>query len=287
MAVMHFTMPHSTRILFKLSLSVLLTAPVLPAAAQPTTPQPVLDAATPVADEAVAAGAATVVPGTGPFIRWSFRPTMFFLGGQPGEPRSISSTGTCSLVIDPDRARILAVATGGAAAPAEAVAAAATQAAAIVAAVEAMALGDIEVHLASPRTERQAEAQNPGYVVEVAVEFVTSSIDRTGEAEVAIRAVDPGVPVQSIRFVSEPRRQAAEGDCLAIASGNARARAERLAASLGVTLGTVLSVVDATLPTAEPAIRSGKPMGIQTVPVLSMADRLVVELAVVVQFAVE
>lgn len=222
----------------------------------------------------------------GALLSWSFRPTILFLGDR-AEQRTILSTGTCSLIIDPDRARVSVVATGASASPGEAVASAQQRADAIQTAVEAIGLADLEVHMNLPRTENDGDERTPSYVVDIVVEFVTSSIARTGEAEEAIRTSGPGLVAHSVRYVSNDRRQAAEGDCLAIASGNARARAERLAAALGTTLGPVMSIVDETLPETAAATRSGKLPGVQSLPALATLDRLVVELSIVVQFALE
>lgn len=238
------------------------------------------------------AAARSVVPDTADprpataLLEWTLRPTIVFTGDR-GTPRTITSIGTCSLLIDADRARVTIIATGASALPNEAVERARTAADAVQAAVRALGLADLEVRANVARTDANVTDRSPSFTAGIALEFVTSSIDRMGEIVTAVADLGEGTVAEFVRYVSDDRRRAAEGDCLAIASGNARARAERLAAALGATVGTVLTVDDETPPAPDPGLRTSKLAGDEALPLAATLDRLLVTLSIVVEFALE
>jgi len=221
-----------------------------------------------------------------PLVEWTIRPTIVFAGDR-AEPRTITSVGTCSLAIDADRARITVIVTGTSASPAEAVGTAQADAGAIRAEIGAVGVADLEIRANPVRTATDAVARFPSYTATIALEFVTSSIDRMGEVVDAVRVLGRGSVAEFERYVSDDRRRAAEGDCLAIASGNARARAERLASALGATVGLVLRITDETLPVPDPGVRTSKLTGTEALPLAATLDQLIVALSIVVEFALE
>lgn len=269
-------------VLFKLATSaaLLVSQPAL-AAAQPDAPiGPVPAASRPASGDVAAPALGTAL------VEWTIRPTIV-LAGDRAEPRTITSVGTCSLAIDADRARITVIATGTSASPAEAVATAQAEAEAIRAAIGAVGVADLEIRANPVRTATDAAARNPSYTATIALEFVTSSIDRMGEVVDAVRSLGRGSVAEFERYVSDDRRRAAEGDCLAIASGNARARAERLALALGATVGQVLTIADETSPVPDPGVRTSKLAGTESLPLAATLDQLIVALSIVVEFALE
>lgn len=150
-------------------------------------------------------------------------------------------------------------------------------------AVETLGLPDLQLAVSTPQTVADA-----AYHVEFILTAITSDFRRMGEAAAVGRSFRGVSLVDFVRYVSDDRRRAAEGDCLSIAIGNAQARAQRIADTLGVALGAPLNVVDATPPVPGPnAIGQGKLPDVQTMPGEAAADRLRVELTIVVDFAIE
>lgn len=248
--------------------------------------QPARDIAAPPATGPSVVLDATETPPATALIQWNVRPTIV-VTGQPAAPRSITSIGTCSLLIDVDRARVTILAVGASATPQQAVERARTAAEAIQAAIGTLGLADLEVRASLSRTDTNVTDRNPSFTASIALEFATSSIDRMGEIVTAVAVLGQGTVAEFVRYVSDDRRRAAEGDCLAIASGNARARAERLASALGATLGPVLTVHDGTPPAPDPGLRTSKLAGEEALPLAATLDRLPVMLSIVVEFALE
>lgn len=163
---------------------------------------------------------------------------------------TVSAGGTCTLSIPADRARIRVSTSARHLNPATSLERAKQQAEAIRQAFEVQGLADarivVERALSTPEVAAYSATADfaRNYETSVTITAVTSDVERLGQAIEEVLLTRKARLVEAGPFVSESRLLAAEGDCLAIALGNARARAERMAASLGSALGEPRGITD-------------------------------------------
>jgi uncharacterized protein YggE len=168
-----------------------------------------------------------------------------FAGDAP--PRSVSVSGHCVRTVTPDRGSIVLTVD-----VLEKELKSATRQAAqtydrLKVAVEKLSLADLNLTTQeySVREDRQWENNKTvfkGFRARLGLRVVTSSIDKLGEV-IAIGSREGVQDVGALQtFLSEEKRLKEQMECLKQAAENARAKAERLASSLGAKVGEVLRV---------------------------------------------
>ena len=168
-----------------------------------------------------------------------------FAGDAP--PRSVSVSGHCVRTVTPDRGALqltidildkdLRAATKQAAQSYER----------LKQAIEKLGLADLNLTTSeySVREDRQWENQkqvSKGFRARMGIKVVTSAIDKLGEV-IALGAREGVQDVGALQtFLSEEKQLKEQMECLKQAAENARAKAEKLATSLGAKVGEVLRV---------------------------------------------
>lgn len=176
----------------------------------------------------------------------------------------IRVTGTCEVSVQPDRVRVSVSFTATEDAAWQTVDITNARMAEARANIEALDLADLVIEAArtaiAPATANTDTGERvTGYTGRITLVVTTTEMERLGALVEAALAGGTAQLVEAGRFVSIGLRRAAEGECLAEAAGNARARAERLANALGVAVGPVVSVDDGAMVAATPR----RPLGDQ------------------------
>ncbi len=108
--------------------------------------------------------------------------------------------------------------------------------------LEHVELRTVEYSVQAVQEWEKGKAIHKGYRARMGLLVATSQVQRLGEV-IAIAAREGLKDVgQLTTFLSDAKREQERLDCLKSAAENARSRAERLAKSLGATLGEVLSI---------------------------------------------
>lgn len=186
-------------------------------------------------------------------------------------PRSVSVSGHCVRTVTPDRGalqltvdvldRDLKTATKQAALSYER----------LKQAIEKLSLADLNLTTSeySVREDRQWENQkqvSKGFRARMGLRVVTSAIDKMGEV-IALGAREGVQDVGALQtFLSEEKQLREQMECLKQAAENARAKAEKLASSLGAKVGEVLRVSEQGAGGIEPMPRHEMMMAMDAAP---------------------
>ncbi|MFN9252372.1 MAG: SIMPL domain-containing protein [Holosporaceae bacterium] len=160
------------------------------------------------------------------------------------EPRTINTTGTCSKEVVPDRGRLQLTAVVEDKDLKVANAKATEQYEKLRIDILAMKLPDAEVKTSEYVVQEQWDYVDGrrikrGYQARMGLSVVTSDLSRLGD--VMAMAAKHNIPeVSQLQlFLSTAKAKEAERSCLADAAGDAREKASKLAAGIGVKLGAI------------------------------------------------
>jgi uncharacterized protein len=164
-----------------------------------------------------------------------------------GSPRQVSVSGHCVRTVIPDRGALVLTVDVLEKELKNATRQAAQSYDRLKQSIEKLSLADLNLTTSeySVREDRQWEKDRAvfkGFRARLGLRVVTSSIDKLGEV-ISIASREGVQDVGALQtFLSEEKRLKEQMECLKQAAENARAKAERLAGSLGAKVGEVLRV---------------------------------------------
>lgn len=162
-------------------------------------------------------------------------------------PRMVSVSGECNHMVTPDRGSITLTTEFQNMDLAKATRDAADSYERVVAAIKKLKLENANIRTSEYNVNQVIEWEkdrqvNKGYRVRMGIWVSTSEINKIGEV-IAIASREKVKDVNSLQtYMSDERQMTEEISCLQEASANARTKAQKLANSLGASLGEVLSV---------------------------------------------
>ena len=179
-----------------------------------------------------------------------YDPAIPTAGASGGEPMSgISVTGECLIKVAQDRGSVTVASSVLAQTPKEASEQAVRAHEVVRAEVKALNLNDYIAETAGYSVNEECTWPDgrkvcAGYRARLATRFETSEIGRVGDI-IAVAAQHSSEEVSDLTTLVSPALMQREREgCLEVATRNARARAEKIAAGAGVKLGPVISIIE-------------------------------------------